>query len=343
MVRRGIGVLLVLVTAGIGCPAQELFDRGGSPAEALAFIGAPTGDSGLVRGTLADAEHRAFGAKMLDAWTRRDATAFTNLLSRAVLTQQPDFAATWCKGMAQGLLLSRDEQPKVFITQGAYDPQDPATAAQARYKTQIETPSEFIRFHIFTRKTKTLFGRELVLVREQGDLRLTLELPKAPGVSTIPVVTPKPALRAVTNTAVYFECRGDEVFRIDRDGLMTQLQEALRGPDRSPEKLMASQRGDDTYVIDGSSYALSVLMLKPRGGAHGETAAQLERPDGAFRAALRQLDRTSNCLVFFVRPDSSNVCLKARTLAEDAGFKIGRHPLAADVTLAFASRGMEEP
>lgn len=153
-----------------------------------------------------------------------------------------------------------------------------------------------------------------------------------------PLVVPQPVVRMVTNTPVFFECRNDELFRIDVEGLKKIFRDSTAGFDRSPASIAAlAQRkpGDETYAIELSSFMVGVLMLKAKPGVHGETAGHLEKPDGHFRAALSHLDTNTNPLMFFVRPDGSNVWNQARTIATNAGFRVGSVPLAAEHPLTF--------
>ena len=152
------------------------------------------------------------------------------------------------------------------------------------------------------------------------------------------LVVPRPVLHVVTNTPVFFECRADEVFRVDVDGLKKIYREAAAGFDRSPASIAAlaqKRSGDATYGIELSSFMVGVLMLKAKPGIHGESAGALEKPDSHFRATLGQLQPAECSVIFFVRPDGSNVWNQARTIATNAGFRVGFQPLAAEHPITF--------
>ena len=339
MLKRSVGGCRMIVSLfamlALSSQAQLVFDRETSLDEAYAFIGAGTNAVRMQRGHLADAEHRAFAVRLAVAWQHRDPATLSNLLSRTAHQQQPELAAAWCLAMSRLLVPIRAEAPKLFALQLLYDP------AQAAHQTFIETPESLLVLTAWDTNRSQIVGREVPLVRQDGELRLTL-----PGPGQARLVNPRPVVRAVTNAQVFFECRAEEVISIDVDGLRRIYREAASGPNPSPEALaaLAQQRpGDATYAIELSSFTVGTLILKPKPGAHGEPAGELKKPDSHFRAALGRLDPAVSAVTFLVRPDSSNVWNQARIIATNGGFRVGFRPLAAEDPVLFSAESMATP
>ena len=160
----------------------------------------------------------------------------------------------------------------------------------------------------------------------------------------IPVVAPRPVLRVTTNKPVYFECRNDELYRIDLEGLQKKYREAPLGRTITAtnlEWLAGVNIGDDFYSVDLNSYMLRALMLQPRKHAHGEDAEKILQPGSVFQSAIKQLDPAGSHIVFFVRPNGSNIFEMAESSAKAAGFRTGYMPLRADDPLTFT--GIQSP
>ena len=137
----------------------------------------------------------------------------------------------------------------------------------------------------------------------------------------IPVVMPQ--VRAVQNPAhhsVFFECRGNELFCIEKDALEAQAAQAPAG----------KEIGDASYTADPTFLSMSLLRLTPKPNVHGEAAANLDRADSKFRMALQRLNPKQDLLIFITRPDSAGVHDKARQIAEAAGFSTASQPLDKD-------------
>ena len=146
------------------------------------------------------------------------------------------------------------------------------------------------------------------------------------------VATPCQALED-DRSAVYFECRNNQLFRIDRDKLKQLF-------DEKTQELLDAVQGDETEFlkraastvikVDGQRFDYGMAMtgrytLYPDDEAEGFSFPDKFRSDSAstwFGKQLAELDPEHQFICFFVRPDSFNVFQKARTLAWLADFSI---------------------
>jgi hypothetical protein len=74
----------------------------------------------------------------------------------------------------------------------------------------------------------------------------------------------------------------------------------------------------------------AILALEPRAGVHGDSVAELGRPDSKYWQVLGRLDRRSQYLSFLVRDDSFNAFRRARLLADRTGFDVNWELLGRD-------------
>jgi hypothetical protein len=156
----------------------------------------------------------------------------------------------------------------------------------------------------------------------------------------LPVVAPQ--IRVVPNAAhtAYFECRGNQLFYIDKDGLEAQATVALADKPpagaQSPSEPLVTPISNANYIADPAFLSMSMLRLRLRSGAQGEGVGDLDRPDSEFQKTLQKLNRTEVSIVFMVRDDSEPVYEKARQIAEAAGFQTSLHNVAAGSPIMFA-------
>jgi len=135
----------------------------------------------------------------------------------------------------------------------------------------------------------------------------------------LPIPVVKPVLRAVQSQTkfVFFECRGNELFHVDRDAL-------------------AAQAANANYTVDPAFItATGMLRLQPKKGVHGETVADLSRPDSQYRKLLAKLKPTTSALLFFQREDSADILQRAQQIAQTAGFETAVMPLPKDNPIMF--------
>ena len=153
----------------------------------------------------------------------------------------------------------------------------------------------------------------------------------------------KPVVRAVitSKSSVFFECRDNEVFFVDKDGLAAQHAKLLTsaGPGANNEEFLKAiqshEVGNEYYTIDFHIPMISRLALEPRPGAHGERATELDYPGGKFRTTLAQLNAGSRYIVFLLRDDGFVVFRRARAIAEEAGFDTGWELMGKDEEIKF--------
>lgn len=132
---------------------------------------------------------------------------------------------------------------------------------------------------------------------------------------------------------VFFECRNNQLFRIDQEKLKkicdektTELFERVGGD----ETEFLKQAGTTSINIDGQrlDFALSLTgryLLYPDDSAEGYTLPEKFRDETAdmwYGSQLANLDPTKQFICFFVRPDSFTLFQKARSLAWLRDFNI---------------------
>jgi len=163
----------------------------------------------------------------------------------------------------------------------------------------------------------------------------------------IPVFRPTPRAVPSDKQAMFFECRGNEVYYIDKDGLDTQVAKLLStvGAVRSGDlqqflKVVQGQEVGNAYYKVMPSYLLTAIMaLEPRPEVHGEGVEQVEIATNRYQAALSQLDSKTQYVAFLVRDDSFVAFREARKVADKMGFDTGWELLAADEPIKFGAGG----
>jgi len=166
----------------------------------------------------------------------------------------------------------------------------------------------------------------------------------------IPVFKPTPRAKLTKKTPVFFECRANEVFYLDKDGLDTQVAKLLStlSPNvRSGEiqnflKVIQGQEVGNEYYRVNPNYLLAAIMaLDPRLGVRGESweGDALEHPNGKFQSILRQLDPKTQYIAFLVRDDSFNAFRHGRKAAFKGGFETGWELLGEDEPIKFGQGG----
>lgn len=111
--------------------------------------------------------------------------------------------------------------------------------------------------------------------------------------SKIPVVSPIPVLKGLTNGPVYFECRNNMIFPIDVTGLaeIFSKESAVYSQNVGQgrlEKLMAMDVGDKFYRVDPGLASLGILGLRPRPNIIGVASNDLIAAETAAKAAAAQ-------------------------------------------------------
>ena len=163
----------------------------------------------------------------------------------------------------------------------------------------------------------------------------------------IPVFRPTPRAVPSNKQAVFFECRGNEVFYVDKEGLDNQVAKLLStvGPARGGDlqqflKVVQGQEvGNEYYKVMPSYLLTAIVALEPRPDVHGDVPDQVKSPNSKYQTALAQLDNKTQYVAFLVRDDSFSVFRSARKVADNLGFDIGWELLAPDEPIKFGAGG----
>ncbi|NQU09963.1 DUF2092 domain-containing protein [bacterium] len=166
-----------------------------------------------------------------------------------------------------------------------------------------------------------------------------------PVMPTAPVLTPQPRTVPASTRSVFFECRGGEIFFINKDPFEGQVRQVLvqAGPPGGDltvfmKAIQGANIGDAAYQVDLKYVLTGQFGVEPRPGAHGDTVLALREPDAGFHKRLRELAPERHSLVFLVRDDSFHVYRRARAIAEQAGFQCGWELLGLDQSIKFGLR-----
>ena len=164
----------------------------------------------------------------------------------------------------------------------------------------------------------------------------------------IPTVKPTPVVRQTSKTPVYYECRSNQLFYVNREVLIQRVNTEWDrfGADVSQTNRLESSLqfvsqmnvGDDYYTVDQYRLLMGLLALKPRPGARGVTENDLVvSRTNPFRLALDNMMTTQDrYVVFLVRDDSFRVFRKAREMVNKAGLTSGWEYLDHDEPISFS-------
>lgn len=164
--------------------------------------------------------------------------------------------------------------------------------------------------------------------------------------SRIPAIRPMPMMHETTNAAVYYECRQNEVFYIDRDELariftdsstkfLAEHQSAA-GSVGVLSDMMHQDIGNDIYRIDDRYLMMGALALLPKEGQKGTTIDELNKStNNVFRQTMAGYDPAAQYFVFLVRDDSFAVFRKARDIVTSKRFSSGWDFLEREEPITF--------
>ena len=164
----------------------------------------------------------------------------------------------------------------------------------------------------------------------------------------IPVFRPTPRAAITDKQPVFFECRGEMVFDIDKDNLssetaklLSSINPSVRGGDLGEflKVIQGKEIGNDYYKVNPNYLLTGIMALDPRPDIRGESMDRIENATSKFQAALTQLDTKTQYVAFLVRDDSFNVFRRARELADKAGFNTGWELLGQDEPIKFGTTG----
>jgi hypothetical protein len=170
----------------------------------------------------------------------------------------------------------------------------------------------------------------VVTVLSAGDISMSLGTP---------ILHPAPA----GAEPILFECKNQRISRLPERELNRQFDRLKR------------ERGADKVTVDDVEQLLSagilrdaayrvrlrivggtpLILFEPRYPVQGETTAELQAPNSAYRSYLKGLDPEVQYLYFLVREDSFDVFREARKVAAGAGLQVGWHPKQSHEPLLF--------
>ena len=150
---------------------------------------------------------------------------------------------------------------------------------------------------------------------------------------------------------VFFECRSNQVFFIDRDGLEKQVKQSLATlePGKMAEgpaafaRIVTNEVGNKTYKVLLGYLLNFTVALEPKLGVMGDGPDQLKLPDCRYRVVLSKFNEQTHFVIFLVRDDSFPVFRKVRGITEKNRFEIYWELLAPDELIKFATGGALVP
>ncbi len=162
--------------------------------------------------------------------------------------------------------------------------------------------------------------------------------------SKTPLYRPTPISVETTNAPVYFECRDNQLFYIDRTNLLSILRKSAEESKPAAGTnttqvlgaLLNRDIGDDVYRFDNRFLLLGEIALLPRTNATGLTVTDLDsKANNKFQKMLQRLNRENQYLVFLVRDDSFPAFRKVRDMAVNMGFISGWEFLEREEPITF--------
>ncbi len=160
-----------------------------------------------------------------------------------------------------------------------------------------------------------------------------------------PEIRATPLAAATTNAPVYFECRNNQVYPVNRDAFLQQIKESAArrsgtgagsNAEQGLQRLMQLDLADEYYKVSNNHLLVGLVALQPRPEAAGLSEEVAVSTNGLFLRTLRERSPDSHYVVFFVRDDSFPVFRKVRDLAAKAGWNSGWEYLDRTEPLTFA-------
>ena len=171
--------------------------------------------------------------------------------------------------------------------------------------------------------------------KEEGDAAMTTPwwlMEKKPEPPASPPVPPPTKSKADPQAFWFFECRGNELFYLDKDELDVLFKKMLT-EEAATHRPPANPVGNASYVIDPES-GIGMLRLHPRAGVPGDTLADIARATGHYQTLLKQLAHTRS--IFFIdHGDSAEILDHAVPLAKAAGFEVSTQQFDKDDPIKF--------
>ena len=158
-----------------------------------------------------------------------------------------------------------------------------------------------------------------------------------------PVLRPIPLALATTNAPVYFECRSNQVYYIDRaeladirDRTLNALKERGIKAENLLSAVMDMEVGNRFYRFENSFLMMGIMALKPRSNAApGVDLANVEKAPNEFLDVLDSLDPYSHYVVYLVRDDAFPIYREVRNMTAKRGFLSGWEYLGHGEVITF--------
>lgn len=164
----------------------------------------------------------------------------------------------------------------------------------------------------------------------------------------VPELKMTPKAVATDKGAVFFECRNEQLFFVDKaamDEQVTKLLSTLPGNVKSGDlkgflkAIQGQEIGNEYYTVNPSYLLTALLALDARPDVKGETLQQVENAKGKFAGILNRLDPKKQYIAFLVRDDSFEIFRKARLYADSVGYDAGWELLGKNEPIKFGSGG----
>jgi hypothetical protein len=164
----------------------------------------------------------------------------------------------------------------------------------------------------------------------------------------IPVFKPTPLAKVSSKQGIFFECRNDQLFFVDKTGLdrqveelMSKLNPGVRGGELESllKTIQRQDIGNAYYKVDPRYLLVGQMGLEPRTEVSGEEAGDLVSSSSKYRSMLSSLDKDKQYIAFLVRDDSFNIFRKARQVADSLGLDTGWELLGIGEPIKFGEGG----
>lgn len=164
----------------------------------------------------------------------------------------------------------------------------------------------------------------------------------------VPVFRPTPRAIPTDKAAVFFECRNNEVYPIDKARLDDQVADLMNTVSPGVKsgdmggflKALQGKEVTNQYYKVNPSYLLAAIMaLDAKPDVPGESIEQMDHPMGKFQVILDHMESKKQFAFFLVRDDSFPAFRKARQVADKKGFLTGWELLRIDEPIKFGAGG----
>ena len=166
--------------------------------------------------------------------------------------------------------------------------------------------------------------------------------------------TPSPAVHigrapaGMEKQPMFFECRNEQVFFVDKielDEKIAQMLAALKpgefngDPNGFVKATSRNEIGNAYYKVVPSYLAAMIMAIELKPGARGDDKNALPDPNRNFQRWLRKFNSNTTYLLFVVRDDSFNIFRQAREIADKVGFEVNWELLKRDEPIKFGNNG----